>query len=270
MNNLINGIKSLFKKNYKKMNTERLISLKENFTGQKFQWIKTKDTSLRGKIVKCKDIEARGNKFIAYFNDGSKIDAELLNRNLMLIGEGMAQLSIDEINSINGPAVPPSSSKRPPLEKSASGGGPISMPDDLKQFQTPPTKHAPNISPKVNVTKQTEKKASASNMFSMFNADETDLPLNVKIKIPNKKLLKLMYENADNKNKFLMDLSEHVYSKINNNIVKDSLEKMLVPVSRKTTTKKDTIVISSNVSTSKKDKPIIDGSVEVTEIENGK
>ena len=66
--------KNIFsKKNNKKMDTERLINLKENFTGQSFQWVKTKDENLLGKVVKCKDIQPKGRSFIAIFNDGSSI-----------------------------------------------------------------------------------------------------------------------------------------------------------------------------------------------------
>ena len=192
------------------MNLDRLIGLKENFTGQTFQWIKTNDPSLRGKIVKCKDIIQKGNKFIAHFNDGSQINTNLLNRNLMMIGEGMQTLSKGEIESINGPI-----------------GAPLEIPPELKE---------PSISPGIGKVAQTVPliappiaPSSSNDMFSMFNADDTDLPLNVRVKLPNKKLLKLMYENADDKKKFLMDLSQYVYSKINKNIVNDSLQKMMAP-----------------------------------------
>ena len=42
-----------------------------------------------------------------------------------------------------------------------------------------------------------------------------------------------MYENADNKDKFLKDLSEHVYSKINKGIVGESLKTNLLSISKK-------------------------------------
>ena len=67
---MINILKKIFnKKNKRKMDTERLISLKENFTGQRFQWVKTTDASRLGTIVKCKDIQPKGRGFTAVFND---------------------------------------------------------------------------------------------------------------------------------------------------------------------------------------------------------
>jgi len=237
---ILNNIKRYFKKNKKKMDTERLISLKENFTGQTFQWIKTPDTSLLGKIVKCKDIEPKGRGFVAYFNDGSSIDADKLNRNLMMISEGMQPLSKAEVQGIARPTIPISNPTQGP-----TGDGPIKMPDNLREFETPNTPPpSPNIGISSRQAEPKEKVAPVSNMFSMFNADETSLSISVKLKLPNKKLLKLMYENADNKDKFLKDLSEYVYSKINKNIVGESLKTNLVPINKKTSSKEKKTVVT--------------------------
>lgn len=241
------------------MDVDRLISLKENFTGQQFQWIRTNDTSLRGKIVKCKDIQQKGNKFIAHFNDGSRIDANLLNKNLMMIGEGMQTLSPAEINSINTSAGPP---KRPASSASASEEGPIKIPDDLKQFETVGTTtnaFAGGLGKKSALRPSPPPKPVA-NMFSMFNTDDINLSLNVKVKLPNKKLLKMMYENADDKNKFLIELSEYVYSKINNTIVSESIKKIMVPVSRR-----GTISVVSKTNKQEDEENII----KVTELKDG-
>ena len=58
-----------------------------------------------------------------------------------------------------------------------------------------------------------------------------------------------MYENADDKEVFLVDLSQYVYSEINKDIVKSSLEKTLIPASKKnnTSVKKTTEVIVTEV-----------------------
>jgi hypothetical protein len=228
---ILKKLKDFFKKNKTKMNTERLISLKENFTGQTFQWIKTQDPNLLGKVVKCKDVEPKGRGYMAYFNDGSSIDAEKLNRNLMMITDGMQPLSKAEVQGISRPVTPPINNV------TASGVKPIPMPAHLKEFETPPGFDKPVEQPKTLANEPTipvtKPVPPASNMFSMFNADETSINISVKLKLPNKKLLKLMYENADNKDKFLKDLSEYVYSKINKNIVGESLKASLVPVSKK-------------------------------------
>ena len=237
---MLNFLKKIFnKKNNKKMNTERLIGLKENFTNQKFQWIKTNNRDLLGKVVKCKDIMPKGRGFAAVFNDGSSIDTELITRNLMMITEGMEPLSKSEVMSIAGPPKP--NINNASVAGPIPGEGPIKMPDDLKQFQTPPSqKSTEPVKDTVRENpyiKQTP--AHATNMFSMFNADETTLSISVNLKLPNKKLLKMMYENADNKETFLSDLSQYVYSKINNNTVKESLMKTFVPAPKKKATIKE-------------------------------
>tara|TARA_B100001287_G_C22581644_1_gene481218 strand:- start:110 stop:877 length:768 start_codon:yes stop_codon:yes gene_type:complete len=232
---MLGFFKKIFrKKNNNKMDTERLISLKENFTNQKFQWIKTNKKGLLGKVVKCRDIMPKGRGFEVVFNDGSTIDSELVTRNLMMLTDGMEPLTMGEVSSINGPSIPNSAASPKP---SGIGSGPIKMPDDLKQFQTPPSQKT--TSPSSQMVKEgknlnaKESPVQATNMFSMFNADETNLNISVNLKLPNKKLLKMMYENADNKETFLLDLSQYVYSKINNNIVKESLKKTLVPAPKK-------------------------------------
>lgn len=243
--------KNIFSKNKNNnMDTERLINLKENFTGQKFQWVKTRDENLLGKVVKCKDIQPKGRSFIAMFNDGSSIPTDKLNRNLMMITEGMHPLSKSEVRSIAGPPIPKNTStSNETLKEGPTGSGPIQMPDDLKQFQTPPsqkiTEPAKDI-PRENPFIKT-KPVHATNMFSMFNTDEINLNIAVSLKLPNKKLLKMMYENADNKETFLSDLSQYVYSKINNDIVKNSLEKILVPANKKTKSQTKTEIVITEV-----------------------
>ena len=248
---MINILKKIFnKKNKRKMDTERLISLKENFTGQRFQWVKTTDASRLGKIVKCKDITPKGRGFAAVFNDGSSIDTELLNRNLMMITENMQPLSKAEVQAIAGPSTPPGVE---PVQNQAGpiGSGPIQMPDELKQFQTPASEKSierPSV-PQHTMSQSVSEKQSSTAMFSMFNTEETSLNISLNIKLPNKKLLKMMYENADDKEVFLVDLSQYVYSEINKDIVKSSLEKTLIPASKKnnTSVKKITEVIVTEV-----------------------
>lgn len=216
------------------MNTERLISLKENFTGQRFQWVKTTDQNLLGKVVKCKDIKTQGRSFIAVFNDGSSISTDKLNRNLMMITDGMQPLSKSEVIAISGPPKVDSMSQTGP-----TGGGPINVPDDLKQFQTPTPNQGTGMrnNPMLENKPISQSSPPPSNMFSMFNTDETCLNISVNLKLPNKKLLKMMYESADNKETFLLDLSQYVYAKINKDIVRVSLEKTLLPTTKKTKTK---------------------------------
>lgn len=194
------------------MNTDKLIALKENFTGQKFQWIKTSRPELLGKVVKCRDVDfGPGGTFIVTFDDGSKIDSTKLNSDLLMIHGDMQPLSKGEVESINGP--------KPSL--------------GLNQT-APPTAKVTPIAPESRV--QTEPRPQfnpapppAANMFEMFNSDETQISIGLKVKLPDRKLLKMMYTSAENKDKFLAELSEYLYSKINKQVIKESMQQVLDP-----------------------------------------
>lgn len=196
------------------MNTDKLIALKENFTGQKFQWIKTTRPELLGKVVKCRDVDfGPGGTFIVTFDDGSKIDSTKLTSNLLMIHGDMQPLSRGEVEAINGPKpslginqTAPSTAKVTPIQPA-----PVSVP-------------APEARPQFNPAPP-----PSSNMFEMFNSDETQISIGLKVKLPDRKLLKMMYTSAENKDKFLIELSEYLYSKINKQVIKESMQQVLDP-----------------------------------------
>lgn len=208
------------------INEDRLISLMQNFSGQKFQWIKTSDPSLLGKVVTCRNIEAKGERFFAVFDDGSKIDTSQLNTNLMLIHGDSEPLSLAEVQAIVGP-------KRPAAN--ASQGQPRAVVSnqysDPTQIQNTSTQSI--VQPKVEVK---------PNMFEMFNSEVSNLSLNLKVKLPEKKLLKLMYSSAEDKDKFLSELAEYLHLIINKQVIKDSVESLLIsPATKKERTSKPLI-----------------------------
>lgn len=186
------------------MNQEKLYSLKENFTGQKFQWIKTQDPNLLGKVVRCRDVDYLGNKYIVIFDDGSRVDSEFLNRNLLMIHGDMQPLSKDEVVSLNGPIL----GKDRPLSS-----------QQQQNIQTPIAQN-----PQVHTFAGVDKKP---NMFTMFNVEESILTLKLNIKLPDKKLLKMMYNSSENKQEFMEQLAEYLNSKINKSIIVESMKQVL-------------------------------------------
>ena len=187
------------------MDYEKLYSLKENFTGQSFQWIKTTDSNLMGKVVKCIDVDMRGDKYYVMFDDKSSIESTYLNRNLMMIHGDMKPLSKEEVLSLNPPT---------------------------PQFPTQPVQptqliqHTPvqqiTVTPGQNVSQLVKQ-----NIFTLFNTEETALVLKLLVKLPDKKLLKLMYSSSENKKEFMDQLSEYLLSKINKSVIIDSISQML-------------------------------------------
>jgi hypothetical protein len=65
------------------------------------------------------------------------------------------------------------------------------------------------------------------NMFTMFNAEESTINLKLNIKLPDKKLLKLMYNSSENKQDFMEQLAEYLGSKINRSVIVDSIKQIL-------------------------------------------
>lgn len=179
---------------------DQLISYKQNYTNQEFQWIKTPRPELLGKVVKCRDVDIINGQCVATFDDGSSCPIKEVNSNLMMIHGEMQPLSMNEVQSIYGP-----------------------RPDEK-----PPSPKAPPL-PGQAATPQAAPPPPAENPFKMFNSDEVDLNLKVKIKMPNKKLLKMMYDSAEDKQVFIDQLSNYVASMINNTVVGDSISKMLDP-----------------------------------------
>jgi hypothetical protein len=191
------------KKTTKEMDEQRLMSLMENFTGQKFQWVKTNDPKQLGKTVKCRTIEPRGDRFLVLFDDGSSIDSALLNKNLFMIHGDMEPLSLPELEAINGPTKPAAPKVSPPA------------PPQERRIQEGVVPQAP---PVFAGTPQ-----PVSNMFDMFGAEEATVSIVLSVKLPDKKLLKLMYQNAENKDKFLDELSDYMQRMINKQVIKDSV-----------------------------------------------
>jgi hypothetical protein len=183
------------------MNQDKLFSLKENFTGQKFQWVKTQDPNLLGKVVRCRDVDVVGTKYIVIFDDGSRIDSEQLNRNLMMLHGDMQPLSKDEVISVNGPLINKNQQATPqPFNQTTIQAS------SMQPFQA------------------AEKKP---NMFTMFNAEESTINLKLNIKLPDKKLLKMMYNSSENKQEFMEQLAEYLGSKINRSVIVDSIKQIL-------------------------------------------
>jgi hypothetical protein len=184
----------------------KLISLMENFSGAKFQWIKTTRPELLGKVVTCRNIEPRGDRFFAMFDDGSTVDTAQLNTSLLMLHGDMVPLSRAEVESIAGPV-------RPPVQPQVKPQSPASEPVGQAR---PPFQAAQPAQP-------------STNMFEMFNSEERQIDLKISISLPDQDFLKMMYSNAKDKDKFLDELSDYVFKVINKTVVQTSITSLVVP-----------------------------------------
>jgi len=208
------------------MDETKLMSLMQNFSGQKFQWIKSQDPKVLGKVVKCRDIQPLNNgEFIAVFDDGSKINTSMINRNLLMLHGDMVPLTLDEVQSINGPI-------REPLVSKKSEPDPIAIPKEFEAFRTPVQPDIQSQPAQIQVSVASQASQSA-NMFEMFTSESTQMALSLNVKLPDRKLLKMMYNNAEHKDKFLTELAEYLSRTINHEVIKDSVTQMLATQSKK-------------------------------------
>ena len=197
-----------FKKNNKEMLSEdQLISYKQNFTGQKFQWIRTPRPELLGKVVTCRDVQPAGNSAIATFDDGSSIDVKRLNNDLLIIMGDQQPLTRDEVTSIYSQKIDPIVSSEY-ISRNRVRGENSSKPEPAKP-------------------RDIGSHGSTANPFLMFNSEESEFIIKINIKLPDKKLLKMMYNSAEDKEAFINQLSDYVALSIDNKVISESLQKML-------------------------------------------
>lgn len=195
---------------------DTLVAIKSSFQANQFQWIKTNDRTKLGKIVEVRDVvPGRNGRFIAILSDGSQLDTDMVSSNLMMITEDQQAMSYAEIESIN--YIP-------------------SLTEEVKVSQDLPQEFASEIKTVVQnqptaqnqpVEYKQQPLVDPSDLFGMFALEETDLNLTVKIKLPSKNLLKMMYTNSKNKEDFLNKLSNYINSNVTLDAIKKTMKKTL-------------------------------------------
>ena len=192
---------------------ETLIAIKSSFQANEFQWIKTADSTKAGKIVTVRDVvPGRNGRFVAILSDGTQLDTDRVSSDLMMITDDQPPLSAAEIASIN---YIPALSEIQTNEPSITQEFPIEEPIIKTEVGGPIKKSQSDIQTKVEV--------DPNDLFGMFSLEDTDLNLSIKIKLPSKNLLKMMYSNAKNKDEFLTKLANY----INNSVTVDSIKKTM-------------------------------------------
>jgi hypothetical protein len=215
---MLNKFKKILNKIMNGYDIETLIAVKSSFQANKFQWIKTNDPNKMGKVVEVRDVvPGRNGRFIAMLSDGSQIDTDMVSSNLMMITDGQDPLSFDEIRSIN---YIPSLSEEVQVSKDI----PTEFVDEIKS-QVPTAQPIIGGQPAqiVQAPSKFQLDVDPGDLFGMFSLEDTDLNLSVKIKLPSKTLLKMMYQNSKNKEEFLTKLSNY----INNNVTVDAIKKTM-------------------------------------------
>lgn len=211
---MLNKFKKILHKIMNGYDIETLIAVKTSFQSNKFQWIKTNDPNKMGKVVEVRDVvPGRNGRFLAMLSDGSQLDTDLVSSNLMMITDGQEPLTFEEIRSIN---YIPSLSE----EVQVSNDIPAEFAEEIKaQLPVEPKSQPTQIAQPAKIQIDVD----PGDLFGMFSLEDTDLNLSVRVKLPSKTLLKMMYQNSKNKEDFLTKLSNY----INNNVTVDAIKKTM-------------------------------------------
>ena len=200
---------------------DTLVAIKSSYQSNDFQWIKTTDRTKLGKVVQVRDVmPSRNGRFMAVLSDGTQLDTDRVSSDLMMVTEDQQPMSMAEIQSIN--YIP-------------------SLNEDFKVTEEIPAEFRSEIIAPKQIAQpaqpaQLKVSTDPGDLFGMFSLEDTDLALSVKIKLPSKNLLKMMYSNSKNKEEFLTKLSDY----INNNVTADSIKRTMKKMLSTTPTKKST------------------------------
>jgi hypothetical protein len=204
---------------------DTLIAIKSSFQSNKFQWIKTNDRSKLGIVVEVRDvIPARNGRFFALLSDGSQIDTDRVSSDFMMLQDDQPPLSMMEVESLN---------YVPGLEEGVKVSPDIPL-EVANAFETitPPSKPAAETNQEIRLFQPKQQsqqipQVQATDLFGMFELEETDLTLVIKVKLPSKTLLKMMYTNSKDKPDFLTRLSAYINNNVTPESIKSTLQTML-------------------------------------------
>ena len=210
------------------MDIDAIMSLKNSFQNQKFQLVKGAPSARLGKVFEVMDVSQSRSGFYAELNDGTKLSIDSLNSDYMMLMDEQKPLTPMEIQSINIDSYPVSNTINPPeISPELSA-----LPPELKQEI---------VKPAASPTQPVQANASiTTDLFGMFSLDETQLNISIKVNLPNKTLLKAMYQNSQNQSDFVDKLSSHINNSVTADSIKESLWKMLDPDKKKQLNDKST------------------------------
>jgi hypothetical protein len=167
---------------------------KNEFIGKKYQWLITPDPSIRtGRIVSCIDVVPSGNSAVAKFNDGTFLNIDVIDD---YMGDGnQPTLEVPNEAADNQDSSPQS----PPTNESSSNTQP-------KQESSTPHK---------------------VDLFENFSKSNKNIDFKVSIDLPDFNLIKLMYQNASDKEDFLNQLAKYTIQNVDENVIKQSWNEIL-------------------------------------------
>ncbi len=205
-----------WKKKFGKMNQQNdalVQRYKDQYFGKMYQWVRPINNETPGEIVRVVDVKMRGDMVLLVFNAGTPLNVNLVGQYLQPYGGG----DIAPVPSLGA------------NQQNQGGGGPIEIPAELQQFtqgQQGPNKISFS-SPPVQEHAQQPPPKKKSDLFALFQSVEKNINLPLRIKMPDIDLVKMMYSNAADKDKFLTELAEYIIEGISVETAKDAIRQIL-------------------------------------------
>lgn len=208
-----------WKKKFDNMNQQNdalLANYKRQYFGKVYQWVRPINNETPGEIVRVVDVKLRGDMVLLVFNSGTPINVDLAETYLKKVSD-----SFD----------PPADATTVNPQQS---GGPIDIPEDLKSYTTPKQPISFSDTPQGNAQQVHQEMQSTpvkkkQDLFAMFQSEEKEINLPITVKMPDIALVKMMYQNASDKDVFLAELSEYIIESISVDVAKNAIRTVLDP-----------------------------------------
>jgi hypothetical protein len=188
------------KKNKSNMNDQEdmyVQNVKQQYFGKYFEWIRPINQEKPGDIVRCTNVRRKGDNgpIVVEFNAGSGVSIDIIANYLK------------PYNNMDNIIQPPTSG----------------LVNDNPEAVVNQTINQPIKQPVV-----AQQASDKSEMFKMFSKSDMHLDLTLNVKMPDIALVKMMYNNAENKDKFLDEISEFVLKQVTAKTIKEAFSKIVI------------------------------------------
>ena len=165
---------------------------KENLFGKVFKWNRPINGEEIGEQVRCTNVREKEGIIIAEFSSGTPIDVRMISQHLTPCNE-------------------PSMIPPPP----SGTEGIVTIDPNAPAAEIPVRKERQAQLPKEEP------------LFKSFKTSERNVSISIKINMPDMSLVRMMYDNASNKDEFLGRYAEFMHRSITADSIKASIVSML-------------------------------------------
>lgn len=190
-------------------------SLENKYYGKSYVWVNPQDSDIKaGDKARCigvRNIESLGG-WCLEFAAGTPVPISKISMYLKEEGYDYGESVIDIVSPGNNYKKPGEKSTKKPVHQDTGINSGI---DVVEIVEEPPVRTAKNTAtaaPKKNV-----------DMFSGFKKESRNIELSVNVELPNDQLIRMMYENSDNKEEFIANYADYINSHISRDTIIECL-----------------------------------------------